>query len=163
MRKILVVALALIAIGIVTASAVSAEGWNFSFGSESNSDGGSISVENNKLKIQDEDFTIPDGYQENEKSRILAQDSPDFKGAKVSGAIFLNGDKNITVKVIYGDNLGINLTADPADGGENKTIGDHNGVLVTGEGVAKFSYVDGDDKFIQIAAPSEAEIQTLLK
>ena len=50
MKKIMIVLIALIAIGI-SIGAVSAEGFSFSFGSESNTDGGQFSLENNKLNL----------------------------------------------------------------------------------------------------------------
>lgn len=163
MRKILIVAVALIAIGIIAIGAVSAEEWSFNFGQETNSDGGSININNNELKIQDEKFTIPEGFKEIEKSRILGKDSPEIQGGKVSGVLLKNGDKNITVKVIYGKDLGINLTANPDDGGENKTIGGHNGVLVASDNNVEFTYKISGDKLVQIDAPAESDVEALLK
>ncbi len=160
MKKIMMVLIALLAIA-VTISAVSAEGWNFSFGEESNSDGGSVSVENEKLKVQDEEFTIPDGYKEDESARLLAEESPDFKNAKVTVVTLENGDKNITVKVIFGDDMGFTLSAD--EDGENKTIGDINGVYVPEDGEIVFSYLPDSDNLVQIHAPDDETLEAFLK
>lgn len=161
MRKGILVLIALITV-FITISAVSAEGFDFSFGSQSDSKGGSINVENNKLTVQDEKFTIPSGFKENESARLLAQDSPDVNGAKVTFVKFENGDKNFTVKVIFGNYLKFNLSV--SDGGENKTIGDFNGVYVPDDnnGVG-FSYLANPDKLVQIHAPDEATLQSILK
>ena len=69
MRKILIIGVLLLAI-CVSIGAVSADdGFSFSGSSSdsSNSDGGQISFDNGKLKIQDIELNIPDGYKEKRK------------------------------------------------------------------------------------------------
>ena len=102
MRKgiaiLIVLAAFCIAVGVV-----SAEEWSFSSSSASSTDGGSIEVNNNEIKIQDEKFKIPDGYKEDEDARILAQTTGDGKDAKISSCHLENGDKAITIKVIFSE------------------------------------------------------------
>jgi len=92
----------------VSISAVSADdGWSFNFSSSegSNSDGGSVSFDNGKLVLQDIEFAIPDGYKENDTAQKLAEQAEDDEDAKYSLCSFLNGDKEIVVKVFFSDNL----------------------------------------------------------
>ena len=115
----------------LTVSAVSAdEGWSFNFSSSdsSNSDGGAFSLENGKLKLQDIEFTIPDGYKENESARKLAAPAEDVDDAKYSVCQFVNDGKEIFVKVFFFDDDGEfnNLTA--VDNQVAKKMGDHDGV-----------------------------------
>lgn len=161
MKKILLVAIALFAI-CITVSAVSAdEGWSFSFGSESNSDGGSININNNELKIQDEKFTIPEGYKEVEKERIVANNSALVEGAKVSTCVLQNGNSTIYVQVHFADGGVHNITG--PENSVNKTIGGHNGFLSNesdGDSVFDFGV---NDKLVEIIAPTEADIEAVLK
>lgn len=154
----MIVLVALIAIG-VSISAVSAEGFNFSFGSESNSDGGDISLDNDKLKIQGVEFKIPEGFKENESARILANDTDAFgEGCKVSATEFYNNDTNIVVKVFFANDGTIdNLT------GENPMkIANHDGFLTEKDGRTIFDY-DVDGKVIEINAPDQDTIKSILE
>ena len=161
MRKIILVALAIFAI-CITVSAVSADdSWSFSFGSESNSDGGSVEVVNNELKIQDEKFTIPDGFKEMDKERVLGNDSTTIDGGKVSTCILKKGDEAIVISVNYADSELKNITT--PDDAENKTIGGHDGFLLEDEnGNPVFQYID-NNKIIAIGANNEANIEAVLK
>lgn len=157
MKKILIVLIALIAIG-VSIGAVSAEGFDFSFGGESNTDGGDFSLENNKLSLQGIDLKIPEGFKENESARTLAEDTDAFgEGCKVSYTEFYNNDTNIIVKVFFGNDGKIeNVT------GENPIkIGNQDGFLDEKDGRAIFDYsIDG--KVVEINAPNQDTIKTLL-
>lgn len=157
MKKIIIVLVALIAIG-VSISAVSAEGFNFSFGSETNSDGGDLSIDNDKLKIQGIEFKIPEGFKENESARMLANDTDAFgEGCKVSATEFYNNDTNIVVKVFFANDGKIeNLT------GENPLkLAGQDGFFTEAEGRAIFDYgVDG--KVIEINAPDQETIESIL-
>ena len=83
MRKGIAILVAL-AVFCIAVGVVSAEEWSFSSSSASSTDGGSIEVNNNEVKIQDETFKIPDGYKEDQDARILAQTTGDGKNAKIS-------------------------------------------------------------------------------
>lgn len=161
MKKILILALAIFAV-CITVSAVSAdEGWSFSFGSESNSDGGSVEVNNNELKIQDEKFTIPEGFKEIEKERLVGNKSTAIEGGKVSTCVLKKGNDTILVKVHFGDGKLENITA--PEGAENKTIGGHNGYLSTNDNNdSVFDYVI-NNKIVEIVAPSQDLIEAVLK
>ena len=88
-------------------SAASAFEWNFDFSSNdsTNSDGGSISLENNELTIQDLKYVIPEGYKENESAKVLAEDADQdaFPGFKLSSERFDKGDDSIIIKVVFMD------------------------------------------------------------
>lgn len=160
MRKILFVALAIFAI-CITVSAVSADdGWSFSFGSESNSDGGSVEINNNELKIQDEKFTIPDGFKEVENKRIVAEDSESIEGAKATSCMFQKGNETIVIKVHFADGGIENITA--RDGAENVTVAGHSGILSEDDGDYIFDFaVNG--KIVEVVAPSQELLEEVLK
>ena len=158
MKKIMIVLIALLAIG-VSISAVSAEGFSFSFGSESNSDGGDISVENNQLKLQGVELKIPEGFKENESGRMLGNDTTAFgETCKESATEFYNSTCNIIVKVFYIDGGNFkNVT------GENpKTIAGKEGFLTEKDNRTLFDYVV-DGKIVEIDAPHQADIESILK
>lgn len=160
MRKILLVALAIFAV-CITVSAVSADdGWSFSFGSESNSNGGSIDVNNNELKIQDVKFTIPEGFKELEDKRLVGNDSTSIKGAKVTGTAIQKGNDTIVIKVTYGEGGIKNITG--GEGSQNQTIAGHSGFLTTGDNEVIFDY-DDNEKLVEIVAPSQELIEAVLK
>jgi hypothetical protein len=161
MRKILFVALAIFAI-CITVSAVSADdSWSFSFGSESNSDGGSVDINNNELKIQDEKFTIPEGFEELEKERLVGDDSKDFPGAKISTCVLQKGNETILVKVTFGDGKFENVTG--PDGSQKITIGGQEGYISTdADNDTVFDY-GVNNKIVEIVAPSQDLIGEVLK
>ncbi|MBQ7928896.1 MAG: hypothetical protein IJ287_09200 [Methanobrevibacter sp.] len=157
MKKILIVLVALIAIG-VSISAVSAEGFSFSFGSESNSDGGDISIDNNKLKMQGVEFKIPEGFKENESARMLANDTNAFgEDCKESATTFYNNDTTIIVKIFFAkDGKFENVT------GENPlNLAGHDGFITEKDGRAIFDY-DADGKIVEIDAPDQDTIKSIL-
>lgn len=85
MKKIMILGVILLAI-CLSISAASAYEFNFDYSSSdsSNTDGGSISLENNELTIQDFKYIIPEGYKENESAKITGEDAdqdsfPGFK------------------------------------------------------------------------------------
>lgn len=162
MKKILIVLIALLAIGI-SISAVSAEGFSFSFGSDSNSDGGSVDVNNNQLTIQNEKFTIPDGYKENESGRVLAGDaSAQFgNGAKVTTCDLIKDNNIIIIKVFFGDGAFENITPSNPDA-VNKTIGGHSGFVSQKNSSVIFDY-GSNGKMVEILAPDEQTIESVLK
>ena len=161
MRKFLVLALAIFAI-CITVSAVSAdEGWSFSFGSESNSDGGSVSINGHELKIQDEKFTIPDVFEEVQKERIVANNSAIVNGAKVSTCVLQKGNETIYIQVHFADSGVENITG-PANS-ENKTIGGHNGFLSTNEDNETVFDFGSNHKLIEIIAPNQELVEAVLK
>lgn len=161
MRKILFVVLAIFAI-CITVSAVSAdEGWSFSFGSESNSDGGSVEINNNDLKIQDEKFTIPEGFKEVEKERLVANESAIVKGAKVTTCVLQKGNETILVEVHFADGGVENITG--PEGSENVTIGGHSGYLSTDDDNETVFDFGANSKLVEIIAPNQELIEAVLK
>ena len=158
MRKIIIVLIALIAIG-VSIGAVSAEGFNFSFGSESNSDGGDFSLNNDKLSLQGVDFKIPEGFKENESARMVANSTDAFgEGCKVSATEFYKDNVNFIVKVFFANDGKIdNLT-----GANPQKIAGKDGFITEKDGRTIFDYgVDG--KVIEIDAPDQQTIESILK
>ncbi len=167
MKKILIVFAALLAI-CLTVSAVSADDvWSFNFSSSesSNTDGGAFSLENGKLKLQDIEFTIPDGYKENESARKLAAPAEDIDDAKYSVCQFVNDGKEIFVKVFFFDDDGEfnNLTA--VDDQVAKKMGDHDGVYEANkynDNTPTFRFLK-DGKLVEINAPDDDTINAILK
>ncbi|MBE6503675.1 MAG: hypothetical protein E7Z76_05235 [Methanobrevibacter sp.] len=160
MRKIFVVLIALIAI-CITVSAASAADWSFNFGTDSNTNGGSVNINNNELKIQDEKFTIPDGYKENESARDLAADAKGkFEGAKVTICELNKENETVLIKVFFSDGGISDITG--LEGSENKTIGGHQGFLTIKEDEVIFDY-GVNNKAVEIIAPNEADIEAVLK
>lgn len=157
MKKIVIVLIALIAIG-VTISAVSAEGFSFSFGSESNSDGGEISINNDKLNLQGVDFKIPEGFKENETGRVLAKDTEAFgEDCKVSATEFYNNDTNVIIKVFTANDGDFNNMT----GNNSLKIGNYDGFITEDGGRQIFDYlVDG--KIIEIDAADQDTIKSIL-
>lgn len=158
MKKIIIVLIALIAIG-VSISTVSAEGFSFSFGSQSNSDGGDISINNDNLKLQGIDFKIPEGFKENESSRMVANATNAFgESCKVTGSEFYKDNVSYIVKVFFAnDGKFDNLT------GENpKNIAGHDGFITEKDGRTIFDYaIDG--KVVEINSPDQQTIESILK
>ena len=160
MKKGLIALIALIAI-CITIGAASAADWSFNIGSDTNSDGGSVQINNNELKIQDEKFTIPDGYKENESARDVGADGKgNFEGAKVSVCELKKGNETILIKVFFADGGIHNITA-PTNS-ENKTIGGHDGFLITDDGLFTFDY-GVNEKVVEIVASNESAIESVLK
>ena len=166
MKKILIFSAVLLAI-CLTLGAVSADDdWSFNFSSSKSvdTDGGSFSLENNKLNLQGFDFIIPDGYKENESARKLAVEADDIDDAKCSACFFVNGDKQIYVKVFFSDdNPFTNIT--PLDGQVEKTLADIDGVYEAnqyGDDTPTFKYLE-DGKLVEINAPDDDTIVSMLK
>jgi hypothetical protein len=160
MRKILFVALAIFAI-CITVSAVSAEdSWSFSFGSESNTDGGSVDVIGDDLEIQDEEFTIPEGFTEVEKERLVAGEST-IEGAKVTTCVLEKGNETILVKVHFADGGIENISG--SDDSENVTIAGHAGFLSNDDENGTVFDFESDKKLVEIVAPNQELIEEVLK
>ena len=151
----------------ITISAVSADdGWSFNFSSneETNSDGGSVKLENNVLTIQDFKFTIPDGFKENESEKVVGEDADQdaFPGFKISSERFDKGDDSIIIKVLFGDEK---LDTDTYEPGENYTaekIGDKEGWIVEYLDGFSFDYIE-DGKLVEIFAPDEQSVIDLIE
>ena len=150
----------------LTVGAVSADdGWSFNFSSSnsSNSNGGSMSLENGKLVLQDIEFNIPDGYEENESARTLGNDTTDVEDAKYSLCNFLKSDDELVIKVFYFDDGEFdNLT--PMDSEVAKTMGGIEGVYDPDkydDNTPTFRYLK-DGKFVEINAPDDDTILSIL-
>ncbi len=160
MRKILFLVLAIFAI-CITVSAVSADDdWSFSFGSSSTTDGGSVEINNNELKIQGEKFTIPKGFEESEEDRLVAEDSS-IEGAKVSTCVLEKGNETIFVKVHFADG-GLETTGGPADS-KNVTIAGHKGFLSHDDVSGTVFDFELNEKLVEITAPNKKLIEEVLK
>ena len=168
MKKILMIGAVLLAI-CITISAVSADdGWSFNFSSSdsSNSDGGQVKFDNGKLNLQGIDFTIPDGYKENESAQKLAEDAEDLADcAKYSICSFLNGEKEIITKVFFADDLKFNSVTPTDDDYENKTIAGNDGVYYPnkyGDNTPTFQFIK-DEKIVEVNAPDDETLESFLK
>ena len=151
----------------VTISAVSADdGWSFNFSSSesSNSDGGSVTVENNKVNIQDIEFTIPDGYKEEESERIVGKeaDQKSFPGAKISTVEFDKDKDSIIIKVVYADNEIKDSDYTPDDGAVEKQICNQKGYVHEHADGVSIDFVK-DGKIVEVFAPDEQVLASLLK
>ena len=168
MKKILIVFAALLAI-CLTVSAVSAdEGWSFNFSSSdsSNSDGGAMSFDNGKLKLQDIEVTIPDGYKENESAQKLAVDTDDdIEDCKYSLCQFIKDGKEIFVKVVFFNNDNVFTSLTPEGNEVNKTMAGIDGLYDAnkfGDNTPSFRFIK-DGKIVEIDAPDDDTINELLK
>ena len=168
MRKILIIGILLLAI-CVSIGAVSADdGFSFSWSSSdsSNSDGSQISFDNGKLKIQDIELNIPDGYKENESAQKLAEKAEDMDDAKFSLCSFLNGDKEIVIKVFFSDEFNFNkLTPDDDGSSVEKTMAGIDGVYFEdkyGDGTPTFEFLK-DGKIVEVNAPDDDTIEEVIK
>lgn len=169
MKRILVLLAVLLAF-CVCISAVSADdSWSFNWSSSesSNSDGGEVSLENNKLKLQGLEFTIPEGYKQNESAQKLGAPAEDMEGAKYSVCEFLNGEKELFIKVFYFDDDKTEFTHvdDSLEGTHNETLSDIQGRVFDdkyGDKTPTFQYVK-DGKLVEINAPDQETIVSVIK
>ena len=167
MKKILIIFAALLAI-CLTVSAVSADDeWSFNFSSSesSNTDGGAFSLNNGDLKLQDIEFTIPDGYKENESARKLAEPTEDVEDAKYSVCSFINDGKEIVVKVFFGDDGKSFTSLDQDDNEVEKTMGGHDGLYNPNkydDNTPTFRFLE-DGKVVEINAPDDDTINSVLE
>lgn len=165
MKKIMMVGVILLAI-CLSISAASAFEWNFDFSSSdsTNTDGGSISLENNELKIQDLKYVIPEGYKENESAKILAEDADQdaFPGFKLSSERFDKGNDSIIIKVAFGDEEIDEEGYTPKDEAVAKDIGDISGYITEYNDGVSFDYIV-DGKLVEIFAPDEETLSSLLE
>ena len=168
MKKILMIGVVLLAI-CISVSAVSADdSWSFNFGSSesSNSDGGffSLNTANNLLEIQKLQYTIPDGYKENESFRTVGEDaglSNLPEGTKLTAGEFINGDDSIIVKVFFGDTTFEKDGYTPAEGAVEKQIAKQDGWLLEDDEGVTFNFVK-DGKLVEIDAPDEKVVEDIL-
>ena len=150
----------------VSISAASAEDWSFNFSSEdsSNSDGGDFKLDNGVLTLQGVEFEIPEGYKENESARKLAVPTDDIEGAKCSLVSFLNGDKEILLKVFFVDDGEFtDLHADESE--VNQSIGDVQGLFAEnkfGDNTPSFRFIK-DGQLIEIDAPDMETLNSLVE
>ena len=161
-KKIFIVGALLLAV-CITISAVSADnGFKFSFSSSdsSNSNGDSIKFDNGKLVIQGIEFTIPEGYKEVEKDKVLGANDNTTPGFKVSSDTFEKGNDKIIVKVFYSDNSEANYT--PDKNSTEKTLSNQAGWFIQGSDGVVFDYIK-DKKLIEIIAPDEKTLVSIIK
>ena len=165
MKKIMMAGVILLAI-CLSISAASAFEWNFDFSSNdsTNSDGGSISLENNELTIQDLKYVIPEGYKENESAKVLAEDADQdaFPGFKLSSERFDKGDDSIIIKVVFGDEEIDKEGYTPGENAVAKDISDISGYLTEYNDGVSFDYIE-DGKLIEIFAPDEETLSSLFE
>ena len=152
----------------LTVSAVSADDdWSFSFSSSesSNSDGGAVSFENGKLKLQDVEFTIPEGFEENESAQKLAAAAEDVEDAKYSVCQFINDGKEVIVKVFFFDNGQEFVNLEPMENEVEKTIAGIDGVYDANkynDNTPTFRFLQ-DGKLVEVNAPDDDTLASVLK
>lgn len=154
----------------VSIGAVSADdGWSFSWSSSdsSSSDGGDISFDNGKLKLQGIDLTIPDGYDENKSAEKLAEPAKDDNDAKFSACEFVNGDKVIVTKVFFldDDNEFKNLAPNDDGSSVEATMAGIEGIFFEDkydDGTPTFEYLK-DGKIVEVNAPDNETIEAVIK
>ena len=153
----------------VSISAVSADdGWSFSWSSSDSSDsnGGDMSFDNGKLKLQGIELTIPDGYKENESAQKLAQDAEDVNDAKFSVCEFDNGDKQIVTKVFFMDDKDFDNLSPKDDGSSiDATMAGIKGIFFANkydDQTPTFEYVK-DGKIVEVNAPDNETIEAVIK
>lgn len=155
--------LAILMVGAVSAD----DSWSFNFSSSdsSNSNGGAMSFENGKLKLQDVEFTIPDGFKENESAQKLAEDATDVEDAKFSICQFIKDGEEIVVKVFFFDNGGEFTSLKPIDNEVEKTMAGIDGVYDAnryGDNTPTFRFLE-DGKLVEINAPDDDTINSVIK
>ena len=165
MKKLFAVGIILLAI-CISISAVSADdgfSFNFSSSDSSNSNGGSVEVNNNNVKIQDIQYTIPDGFKENQSAQIVGEDAEQdsFPGFKISSVRFDKGDDSIIIKVLFGDDKLDENTYTPGNDTVAKKVGDVDGYLAEFTDGISFNYIK-DGKLIEIFAPDEKTLTSVL-
>lgn len=153
----------------ISVSAVSADdSWifNFSESESSTSNGGffSLNTANNLLEIQKLQYTIPDGYKENESFRTVGENAnmnnlPE--DTKITAGEFINGDDSIIVKVFFGDTTFEKDGYTPAEGAVEKEIAKQDGWLLEDEDGVTFNFVK-DGKLVEIDAPDEKIVEEIL-
>lgn len=152
----------------ISVSAVSAEdgSWSFDFSSSdsTNSDGGSVQVDNNVVTIQGFKFTIPDGFKENESAKKVGEEAdqelfPDFKESTVA---FDKGDDRYLITVLFGDEKVDDDSYTPAKNATEKELADVDGWYEEYDDGAAFDYIE-DGKLIHIFAPNEKGLISLLE
>lgn len=167
-RKYLLIGVLLLAVCVSISTVSADESWSWSFGSssssESNSNGGEVSIDNNKVKIQGFEFTIPDGYKENESARLVGNDTDqnEFPGFKISQVRFDKGNDSVIVKVVYGDK---EMNADsytPQNGSASEKINDVDGFFAQYNDGVTFDYIK-DGKLVELFAPNKEILVSLVK
>ncbi|WP_296784541.1 hypothetical protein [uncultured Methanobrevibacter sp.] len=166
MKKVLMIFAVLLAVCLTVCAVSADDSWSFNFSSSdsSNSNGGSMSFENGKLKLQDLEFTIPDGFEENQSAQKLAEDATDVKDAKFSVCQFIKDGKEIFVKVFFFDNDEFTAVT-PIDNEVNKTMAGIDGVYDANkynDSTPTFRFVK-DGKLVEINAPDDETIESIIK
>lgn len=150
----------------ISVSAVSAEdnGWSFSFSSSdsTNSDGGSVQLDNNVLTIQGFKFTIPEGFVENETAKVVGEDYNASQGLKISTDAFDKGDERILISVIFGSAELDDDTYTPTATATAKKLADEDGWVDEYDGGVAFDYIE-DGKLVHVFAPDEKTLVSLLQ
>lgn len=164
MKKIMLIGVLLLTV-CISLSAVSAFEWSFSSSSSesTNTDGGSISLDDNVLKIQGFEYTIPEGYKENKQAQALAEqaDQDTFPGFKISSETLVKGNDSIIIKVVFGDEEMDDDSYTPAEEAVSKEIADTEGYLREYDDGVSFDYIE-DGKLVEIFAPDEETLSSLL-
>lgn len=123
-----------------------------------------MSFDNGKLKLQDVEFTIPDGFKENESAQKLAA-AEDVEDAKYSVCQFINDGKEIFVKVFFFDDGNEFNSLKPVDTEVEKTIAGIDGVYDANkynDSTPTFRFLK-DGKLVEINAPDDDTIASMLK
>ena len=167
MKKIIIVLSVLLAVCLAISAVSADEGWSFNFSSEesssSSSNGGEVNFNNGKLKIQGLEFTIPEGYKENDTAKKVGEEAdqkafPDFS---ISIDQFDKGNDSIIVKVVFGAKKLDNNTYTPNSDSQSKKIAGHDGYFVEYKDGVSFTYLE-DGKLVEIFAPDENVLSSVM-
>ena len=167
-RKYLLIGVLLLAV-CISVSAVSADdSWSFNFdsssSSESNSNGGELSIDNNKVKIQGFEFTIPEGYKENESFRLVGNDTNQtgFEGLKITQVRFEKDTDSIIIKVLYGDEPLDAKSYTPDPNATSEKLNNIEGYFQEYNDGVSFNYIK-DGKLVELFAPDKETLISLFK
>ena len=167
MNKVFIFLFVLLAVGLTVGAVSADDDWSFNFGSSesTNSNGGAfVFGDNQKLNIQQLDFTIPDGFKENESARIVGVEANNsaFPGFKATEGQFIKGNDQIIVKVFFGDKKLDDDEYSPDANAVKKEIGDTDGYYKTYEDGVSFDFVE-DGKLVEIYASNDDILTSVMK
>ena len=155
--SIFMVVIVVVAISIGAVSA-------FELSFNSDSDGNDITYNNGDLEIQGLEFKIPDVYEQDNNATKMGE-STKLNGydVKLTQAKFVKGDDEIYVKVVTPVDVEFTNPTPTTDNSVNKTIASKEGLMDYFEDdTILFYYVD-DGKLVEIDAPDETTLESMLK
>ena len=123
----------------------------------------SIGLKNGILTINDIDFKIPEGYEEDMDAQMLGEPvrfegMPEMEGLFLSSAVYndTNSSNTITMEVIYFGN-GSEITSIGYNDGTNKTINGVEGYMDNVDNETLFTYIK-DGKIVTVYSSTDENI-----